>query len=313
MSVRDRSIGRDGDLERAVVDVSRLTDANVSIAKEIIGRYPRPKSALIPLLHLAQEQDGYVTNEAMAHIAELIGHTPAEVLRHGDVLRDVQVRAGRQVPRQHLRDDVVRAAGRRRADAPRRGAPRHQGRRHDRRRADHARARRVPGRLHRGAVPAGQLPLPLPGHDRPSSTRCSTTSPAGASTARSRRTARWPRSASTSRPTAASAPRDPEDVTGAAAVDPRTPRQPGARAASTDRRGARRTPMRARASSPATGRRSSRRASRYEDSYTLERYLATGGYEGLRGRARRSRRRPSTTRSERPPCSAAAAPASRPA
>ncbi len=60
--------------------MSRLTDANVSIAKEIIGRYPRPKSALIPLLHLAQEQDGYVTNDAMEHIAELIGHTPAEVL-----------------------------------------------------------------------------------------------------------------------------------------------------------------------------------------------------------------------------------------
>ncbi len=59
--------------------MSRLSDANVSIAKEIIGRYPRPKSALIPLLHLAQEQDGYVTNDAMAHIAELIGHTPAEV------------------------------------------------------------------------------------------------------------------------------------------------------------------------------------------------------------------------------------------
>ena len=60
--------------------MARLTDANVSIAREIIGRYPRPKSALIPLLHLAQEQDGYLTNDAMAHIAELIGHTPAEVL-----------------------------------------------------------------------------------------------------------------------------------------------------------------------------------------------------------------------------------------
>lgn len=60
--------------------MARLTDANVSIAKEIIGRYPRPKSALIPLLHLAQEQDGYLTTEAMEHIAELIGHTPAEVL-----------------------------------------------------------------------------------------------------------------------------------------------------------------------------------------------------------------------------------------
>ena len=34
----------------------------------------------------------------------------------------------------------------------------------------------------------------------------------------------------------------------------------------------------------------------YEDSYTLERYLATGGYDGLRGRAGRSRRRRCTTR-----------------
>lgn len=59
--------------------MSRLTDANVSLAKEIIGRYPRPKSALIPLLHLSQEQNGYVTNEAMEHIAELLGITPADV------------------------------------------------------------------------------------------------------------------------------------------------------------------------------------------------------------------------------------------
>ncbi|MFV0522909.1 MAG: NADH-quinone oxidoreductase subunit NuoE [Acidimicrobiales bacterium] len=60
--------------------MARLTDANVAIAEEIIARYPRPKSALIPLLHLAQEQDGYVADDAMAHIAELIDVTPAEVL-----------------------------------------------------------------------------------------------------------------------------------------------------------------------------------------------------------------------------------------
>ncbi len=60
--------------------MARLTDANVALAKEIIGRYPRPKSALIPLLHLAQEQDGYITNDAMRHLAELVGITPAEVL-----------------------------------------------------------------------------------------------------------------------------------------------------------------------------------------------------------------------------------------
>ncbi len=60
--------------------MSRLTDTNLAIANEIIARYPRPKSALIPLLHLSQEQNGYVTDEAMKHIAELVGVTPAEVL-----------------------------------------------------------------------------------------------------------------------------------------------------------------------------------------------------------------------------------------
>lgn len=60
--------------------MARLTDANVTLAREIIGRYPKPKSALIPLLHLAQEQEGYVTNDAMVHISELVGVTPAEVL-----------------------------------------------------------------------------------------------------------------------------------------------------------------------------------------------------------------------------------------
>ncbi|MEY3805812.1 MAG: NADH-quinone oxidoreductase subunit NuoE [Actinomycetota bacterium] len=59
--------------------MARLTEENVRLAREIIGRYPRPRSATIPLLHLAQEQDGYVTNDAMAHIADLVGATPAEV------------------------------------------------------------------------------------------------------------------------------------------------------------------------------------------------------------------------------------------
>lgn len=59
--------------------MSRLSEDNVRLAAEIIGRYPRPKSALVPLLHLAQEQDGWVTRDAMVHIAELVGTTPAEV------------------------------------------------------------------------------------------------------------------------------------------------------------------------------------------------------------------------------------------
>ena len=59
--------------------MSRLNDQNVALAREIIARYPRQKSALIPLVHLSQEQNGYVTEEAMRHVAELIDVTPAEV------------------------------------------------------------------------------------------------------------------------------------------------------------------------------------------------------------------------------------------
>jgi NADH-quinone oxidoreductase subunit E len=60
--------------------MARLTGENVERARAVIARYPHPRSAVIPLLHLAQEQDGHLTEEAMAHIAELVGAVPAEVL-----------------------------------------------------------------------------------------------------------------------------------------------------------------------------------------------------------------------------------------
>ena len=60
--------------------MARFTSENTAVADDIIARYPRPRSAMIPLLHLAQEQDGHLTDEAMEHIAELTGVTPAEVL-----------------------------------------------------------------------------------------------------------------------------------------------------------------------------------------------------------------------------------------
>lgn len=60
--------------------MSRFTDENEALAREILSRYPVAKSATIPLCHLAQEQDGHLTDEAMEHIAELVGITAAEVL-----------------------------------------------------------------------------------------------------------------------------------------------------------------------------------------------------------------------------------------
>jgi NADH-quinone oxidoreductase subunit E len=60
--------------------MARLSAHNLVTAQAIIARYPKPRSALVPLCHLAQEQDGYLTDDAMEHIAELIGVTPAQVL-----------------------------------------------------------------------------------------------------------------------------------------------------------------------------------------------------------------------------------------
>jgi len=57
-----------------------FTPANLDLARDIIARYPHKKSATLPLLHLAQDQDGWVTPEAMEEIAELLDLTPAVVL-----------------------------------------------------------------------------------------------------------------------------------------------------------------------------------------------------------------------------------------
>ncbi len=48
-------------------------------AEELVALYPEPRSALIPLCHLAQEQDGWLRPEAMSEIGELCGVTAAEV------------------------------------------------------------------------------------------------------------------------------------------------------------------------------------------------------------------------------------------
>jgi NADH-quinone oxidoreductase subunit E len=57
-----------------------FTDADRRRAKEIAARYPHAKSAVLPLLHLAQDRDGWVTPEAMEEIADLLDLTPALVL-----------------------------------------------------------------------------------------------------------------------------------------------------------------------------------------------------------------------------------------
>ena len=46
---------------------------------EIISRYPVRRSALLPLLNLAQREDGYVSEVAMKEIASILKVTPSQV------------------------------------------------------------------------------------------------------------------------------------------------------------------------------------------------------------------------------------------
>jgi NADH-quinone oxidoreductase E subunit len=46
---------------------------------EIISRYPVKRSALIPLLYLAQKDEGYISEAAMKEIAGLLHLTPPQV------------------------------------------------------------------------------------------------------------------------------------------------------------------------------------------------------------------------------------------
>jgi NADH-quinone oxidoreductase subunit E len=59
--------------------VARLTPDNQRRARDLIALYPYSRSALIPILHVLQEQDGYLSEDGMDHVGELLGLTGAEV------------------------------------------------------------------------------------------------------------------------------------------------------------------------------------------------------------------------------------------
>lgn len=55
------------------------TAAQLSIMDSIINRYPRKRSAIMPLLHFVQSIDGYVTNEGIELIGQKLELATAEV------------------------------------------------------------------------------------------------------------------------------------------------------------------------------------------------------------------------------------------
>ena len=62
-----------------LAELPPLTEQCRAEAREIMARYPDPRSALLPMLHLVQSYQGYVTPEGVALCAEDLRITKAEV------------------------------------------------------------------------------------------------------------------------------------------------------------------------------------------------------------------------------------------
>ena len=56
-----------------------LTAETISELLELSERYPQPRSALLPMLHLVQSTEGQITNEGIETCAELLNISAAEV------------------------------------------------------------------------------------------------------------------------------------------------------------------------------------------------------------------------------------------
>jgi NADH-quinone oxidoreductase subunit E len=60
--------------------LSVLTPEHRELAAQIVAKYPNSRSATLPLLFLVQSIEGYVTEDGMRDVAEILNLTPAQVL-----------------------------------------------------------------------------------------------------------------------------------------------------------------------------------------------------------------------------------------
>jgi NADH-quinone oxidoreductase E subunit len=56
-----------------------LLEKHKDYIDDLLGRYPIKRSALLPLLNLAQKEEGYVSQAAMREIAKILDLTPPQV------------------------------------------------------------------------------------------------------------------------------------------------------------------------------------------------------------------------------------------
>ena len=57
----------------------KYTPENEAKFQEYVSRYPKIDSCMLPALWLVQEQEGWVSPEAMVYVAERLGKTPIQV------------------------------------------------------------------------------------------------------------------------------------------------------------------------------------------------------------------------------------------
>jgi NADH-quinone oxidoreductase subunit E len=77
------------------VVISSATRARIDAE---IAKYPKPRGALLPALHLVQAEHGYVSEEAARELAEIFGIRPVDVL---EVVSFYNMFFDRPQPRHH--------------------------------------------------------------------------------------------------------------------------------------------------------------------------------------------------------------------
>jgi NADH-quinone oxidoreductase subunit E len=76
---RQESVVADTRRQESVVPDTSIFDGQRERAAAIVARYPHPRSALLPLLHLVHHVEGHVGRAGVAFCADVLDITPAEV------------------------------------------------------------------------------------------------------------------------------------------------------------------------------------------------------------------------------------------
>jgi len=60
--------------------MGRLREKHSEVIDGLLARYPQKKSAILALMHLAQDEYGYMSDEAMRDVAQIVEEDPTHVL-----------------------------------------------------------------------------------------------------------------------------------------------------------------------------------------------------------------------------------------